>query len=222
MSTWQVIVDIGMVAAIALIIFISIKRGFIKSFFKSTKLLIVIIITALIGSLFVGVFEKHVVSGFVEGKITNVLVQTAEGHSGTLDFDKLLDSIPSVAKNLIPVEKLETYFNSLTGSNVEIATKVGEKIEGIAINIMSKFLAYIATFVAVFILVSIAIIFLEKIGELPILSSFNRLFGCVWGIGYAYMFASIAVFVVLLIFGNDFIEETYITRFIYRLGLFTH
>ncbi len=221
MSKWQIMLDLGMIAAIAIIIFVAVRQGFIKSFFKSTKLLIVIIITAVLGSCFVGACENHIVSKVLEGRISSAVVRVAEEKGDSLDFEAIIDSVPNVAKNVIPIEKIKDYYNSLTGSNTEIAAKIGHKIEDVSIIILSKIMAYLGTFILIYIVISAGVMLLEKIGEFPILSELNRLFGCVWGVCYAYLFVSFAVCAVLLWQGSDFIEGTFITRYIYRLGLFT-
>lgn len=221
MTTWQIGIDVALVLAVLVIVFIGIKRGLVKSFFKSTKFLIVIVITALIGSCFVGLCEEHIVGKFLEGKISDAIVQKAQGLEGDIDVEQLTSSMPEAIQAFIPTEDIEEYLGSLKGEGQEMVVEFGQKVEDIAIKSLSETLSYVITFVLVFIVYSILILLIEKIFDLPVLSGLNKIGGAIWGLCSAYLFVSSAVLVVLWIFGLDFIEGTIVTRILYKIGLFT-
>lgn len=222
MTKWQIVLDLLMCLSSAAIIFFAVKQGFIKSFFKYTKMLIVIILTIVVGAALVGVCSDHVVEPALDGKVSNILVNKAEQYGDGFTFETLTEDIPSVVKKIVPMSKIEAQFDKLSGNGVEVADKLGEKIEGVAISIISKIIAYFGTFVFAYIGCTIGVKLLEKSCEIPVVGGVNRILGFIWGAAHAYVFVSLAVCFVVLIMGGDYVEGTKITRLIYKFGLFTH
>lgn len=222
MNQWQILLDVIMVLVIVIIVLVAIKRGFVKSFFRSTKLIIVILITSLIGSLFVGVCRDYIVNDLIEGKITQALVQKAEESGDSFDPQSLHQSLPAMAQGLISQEDIEGYFESLEGNGIELAQNIGIKIEEAVIDMLSNTLAYLLTFIGVYIICTILVLLLEKFCTLPVLNEINKILGCVWGLSIAYIVVSVTVVVLDLILGNEFIEGTVVTRVLYNIGLFTY
>ena len=217
----QILFDILMVLIIAAYVFWSVKRGFVKSFLKSTKLIFVIIVTLLIGSLVVSVCQTAFVSGMFEGKISEKLVAQAEQSDGELTFETIKDGIPDIVENIVPMDEIEKDYAMLSGDKTEIANQVGEKIEGVLTVIVSNVIGYILAFVISFIICTVAIWLIGKFFEIPGLKWLNRLAGVLWGLASAYLTTSFVSCIVALIFGNGFIAETVITKFIYNIGLFS-
>lgn len=222
MNKWQILLDILMCLSLAGFVFLGIKQGFIKSFFQYTKLTIVIIITMLLGAYLVGFCQEQFVAPRLEDKVSAVLVQKAESAGDSLKYEDLTSGLPSIVKRVLSANGFESYFESLSGNAVDVADKLGEKIEGVAISVLSEILAYVITFVLAYVICSIAIIFVEKMFELPVLNGVNKILGSVWGLSHAYVFLSFAACVAMLLFGSDFVEGTIVTRLIYKIGLFTH
>lgn len=222
MNKWQILLDILMCLSFAGFIFLGIKQGFIKSFFQYTKLTIVIIITMLLGSYLVGFCQDRIVAPRLEDKVSNVLVQKAENMGDSFEYEELTAGLPSIVKRVLNSRIFKGYFESLTGSAVQVADKLGEKIENVAISIISKIMAYFITFVFAYVLCTIMIVFIERVFELPVLNGVNKFLGSIWGISHAYVFVSFAACFAMFLFGSDFIEGTIITRLIYKFGLFTH
>jgi hypothetical protein len=222
MSNWQIFLDVFMLAAIALIVFFSVKRGFVKSFFGTAKPVIVIVITVIIGAMLVGICEERIVSEKLEGRVTDILIEKAEQSGGELSFDDLTEDLPTIVKKAISLTVAEQYFNSIGGSGVEVAKKLGSKIEGLAIDVLSNALAAFIGFIIAYVACTLAVYALDRFFRLPILNDFNKFCGLIWGISSAYIFVSIAVLAVAIICGRDYIADTFITGLIYKIGLFTH
>ena len=220
-NIWQIVLDVVVFAVVAFIVATAIKQGFVKSLFKCTKMIIVVLLTAIFGSYLAGFCSEHIVSRVIDGRVTDVLVAKAEQGKEIADFDDLTKEVPSIIKKITPMQKVEEYFNSLSGTEVEKATMLGNKIEDVSIGILSRVLSYILSFVAIFLFCSVAMFLVEKFFEFPILNTINKIAGCIWGLSSAYIVVSIGLFFVALIFGNDFIDGTYLTKFFYRFGLFT-
>lgn len=217
----QILFDVLMALIIALSVFLGIKRGFVKSFFQSTKLFFVIIVTLLIGSLVVTVCQNTFVNSMFEGTVSERLIAQVEQGGGELDFEAIENSLPAIVKNIVPMDEIEQYHSGLSGDSTLIAKAVGNKIENILSAIVSSVIGYIIAFIIAFIICTVAIFVINKFFELPVLNWLNRLAGILWGIAGAYLITSTVACVVSLIFGNNFVQETVITKFIYNIGLFT-
>lgn len=221
-STVQIIIDAVMLVSIAAIIAISVKRGFIKSFFKSVKILIVILVTVLIGTCLSGAFEDWFVGSMFENKVSDALVSAAEQAGESFDASSAIDALPSFITNAIPSEELDKYVSESSQSGVDMAREIGEKIENVLIKTVSDIFSYIAVFIIAFIVCTVAVIVLDGVFTLPVLNGINKIMGFVFGAAYAYVFASVAVAVAYLVFGADTLDGTLITKIIYKIGLFTH
>ena len=221
MNILQIIVDVIMVLVIAFLMFLGVKRGLAKSFFKSTKIVFVILLTLLIGSLVVSLCQSIFVNDMFEGKISDKLVARAEKDYENFGIEQIKDELPSFAKKMISSDTIDNEFSNLSGSNTEKARAIGEKIENTMISVVSNVVGYIIAFIISFILCTIGIFFVQKFFELPALNWLNRIGGIFWGAANAYLTTSFLAFLVALIFGNDFVNGTIITKAIHYFGLFT-
>ena len=221
MDFFQIIIDVIMVLIIALLVILGIKRGFVKSFFRSTKIVFVILVTVLIGAVFVSLCQNMFVNDMFEGKISDKLVAKAEKDSSNFGVEQISDELPTILINIIPMDEIESDLATMSGNVTEKAKMIGEKIEGTLISLVSNVFGYAIAFVVSFIICSVGIVILEKIFSLPVLSWLNRFGGVIWGFANAYLTTSFIVCIVALIFGNDFVNGTVVTKIIYYFGLFT-
>ena len=222
MNKWHIMLDCGVCVCIALIVFFAIKQGFIKSFFKYTKIIVVIAITAILGSYLVGFCQEKIVNDYFEGKVSRVIVTKAEKYGEKFTFEDIKNEIPATIRKVVPMKSMEKYYNSLTGDAVESARKLSLKIENFIIVTTSKIIAYFGTFIVAYILCTIGVALLDKFCKLPVLNGFNKFLGFFWGLSHAYIFVSFAVCVAVWVWGGDFVNGTRIARFVYKYGLFTH
>ena len=211
-----------MCACIALIVFFAVKQGFIKSFFKYTKIIVVIAITAILGSYLVSVCQEKIVEDYFEGKVSRVIVSKAEQYGEKFTFEDIQNEIPAKIRKVVPMKTMKKYYDSITGDGVEAARKLGEKVEDFIITTTSKVIAYLGTFILSYILCTIIVAILDKTCELPVLNGLNKFLGFLWGFSHAYIFVSFAVCIAVWVWGGDFVNGTRISRFIYKYGLFTH
>lgn len=225
MNKWQIlaiIVDLLAIAVVVGYVYVAVKQGFIKSFFKYMKMTIVILLTIAIGASFVGVCEEYIVADRLDGKITSVVASKLEQSAEKLDFDIVTNSIPDGIQAFLPMEKIENYFDTLEGGTQDVAQKIGEKIEDTAINVIAKIVAYLGTFILMYVICTVGIFFLEKWVELPVFKGINKIFGCIWGLSHAYVFLSLAACVLMMVAKDSFIEATFIAELFCKYGLFTH
>lgn len=221
MNIFQTILDIVMVLIIGATMILGIIRGGAKSFFKSTKLIIVVLVTMLIGSLVVTLCQNLFVAKMFDGKISDQLVSQVEQGNGEFTFEAVKEGIPDMVQKLVPMDEIEQKFDSLSGSAVDNARAIGEHIENIATDIVSNIVGYVIAFIVSFIVCSIAILLIEKIVEIPSLKWLDRIAGTLYGIVSAYFATSTVAIIVAIIFGNEFIDGTIVTKFIYNIGLFS-
>ena len=221
MNIFQTILDILMVLIIGVIMILGVLRGGAKSFFKSTKLIIVILVTLLIGSLVVTLCQNLFVAKMFDGKVSDALVAQAQQGNGEFTFESVKAGIPNTIQKLVPIDEIEQKFNTLSGSAVDNARAIGEHIENITTDIVSNIVGYVVAFILSFIICRIAIFLIQKVVEIPSLKWLNRIAGILYGIVSAYFTTSTVAIIVAILFGHDFIDGTIVTKFIYNIGLFS-
>lgn len=221
MNIFQIILDILMVLVIGISLVLGVIRGGAKSFFKSTKLIIVIIVTLLIGSLMVTICQNLFVAKMFDGKISAKLVEQVEQGNSELTFETVKAGVPTIIQKLVPMDEMEQKFNGLSGSSLDNARAIGGYIEKTATNMVSNVIGYVLAFVLSFVICSVAIFFIEKMVEIPMLKWVNTIAGVLYGIVSAYFTTSTIAIIVAILFGYEFIDGTMVTRIIYNIGLFT-
>lgn len=221
MNVYQILTDLVMVAVAVLAICITVKRGFIKSFFAGTRMIIVVLVTILLGSSLTGFCRDLFVADMIDGKISSALVQRAEESGEQLDVDSMISSIPEPFSKLIPTDTVKEYFAQTEADGVEAAREVGKRMEDKLIDAISSIASYVAVFVITFLLCTVGVWVLDKIFKLPVLNSINKVLGFVLGTFDAYFYLSALACLAMLVLGADLVEGTLITRLIYKIGLFT-
>ncbi len=221
MNIFQTILDILMVLIIGVTMILGVLRGGAKSFFKSTKLIIVIIVTLLIGSLVVTLCQNLFVSKMFDGKVSDKLVARVEQSSGEFTFETVKDCVPDTVQKIVSMDGIEQKFDGLSGSGVEKARAIGEHIEDTATEIVSNIVGYVVAFILSFIICTVAIFLIQKVVEIPSLKWLNRIAGILYGIVSAYFTTSTVAIIVAILFGYEFIDGTIVTKFIYNIGLFS-
>lgn len=222
MNAIQIIVDVLMAVLGIGMIALTVKRGFVKSFFKSTKFILVILITIILGSSLTGVFEEAFVGGWFDGKISAPLAERVEESGETLGADAIIDELPDIVVKIIPADKIREYAATAPLGGAEAAREIGTKIEGTLSYTVASVMSYAAVLVISFVICSLLAVVLDRIFKLPVLNAVNKIMGFLLGTAYAYVALSVAVCIAYLILGADLIEGTLLTRVIYAIGLFTH
>ena len=221
MGALKIIIDVILALVIAVLVFLGVKRGFVKSFFKTTKLFFVILLTILIGSFAVGICRDMIIEPAFTGQITDRLVAYAEQSDGEFNVEAVNKNVPAFVQKLISMREVEESIPTISGNDTDVARAIGVQIEGMVIDLTSNITGYVIAFVLSFIFCTIAIKIIEKFWELPTLGWINHLSGILWGVANSYLVTSFIVCIVALVFGVEFIEGTALTQLIYKIGLFT-
>lgn len=217
----KTVIDIAMLAISAFIIFISCKKGFVRSFFKFSKVILSILITYLLRGFAASTCEKLFVRNWFSGNISEKLVQKVQQGGESVNFDTLFDSLPQIVKNLVSRDDLRDQFDSFVGSGEQSAVSIGTKIEESLISIVSTLIGCILLFIIVFALLSLAAFLLGKIAEAPVLKQMNFLLGLLWGVASSYVLMSLITCILMFFVDSAFINETKVLQFFYIHGLFT-
>lgn len=222
MNIGQILADLLMIAVAVLIICVNVKRGFIKSFFSSTRIILVVLITILLGASLTNVCRDLFVADMIEGKISDALVQKAEESGEQFDLDALLEGIPEPFSGLLPTDTVRGYLEESEAEGVEAAREVGENIENKLIGVISSVASYVAVCILAFLFCTVGAWLLDKIFKLPVLKQINKALGFVLGAFNAYFYLSALACLAVIMLGGDFVEGTLLTKIIWRIGLFTH
>ena len=218
---WQIILDIAIVAFILVTIIKNAKNGFIKIFLQSLKSLAIFLLALVLTPMLVSVAKDNFVNGWFEGTITTPFVETAEQAGENFNMETIMSNLPEEAKPVMSMIDVDGLMTSFEGNGVELAKELGGRIEGLIINIVANVITFVAIYIVLFIVLSIVFKIIEKSVKLPILKQGDHILGFLWGVVSAYVSTSLLLAIIPLIFGGEFLEETYISRYLYEYGLFT-
>lgn len=202
-----IILDIIIIALMAISIFFGYKKGLVKVAVKLCAFLIAVIVTL--------VFYKPVSKLIIENteldnKIENVIIE-----NGT---KKLEESDEESKGNFL--ENMQEYIDdTVTQTQNEIVQNAAKEISVRIINILVIVGLFIATRLVLILLVLIS----DLITSIPIIKQFNELGGVLYGIirGLALIYVILAiVFLVVSMSANNgiltAIDSSIITKFMYK------
>ena len=179
------LLDIIIVAIIAVTMFLSARNGFVKTAISAASFILAIIITAAFASPLANALKETSIAGSVKDStkeiITNVLVAENIGIDDLLDGNsKEFNSLIGIAE--IEIEDLRAWYseNIANGESAEsiIADRLAEPLTDILATIVALIILYIGTQ----ILLSVAGFFLNKLAKLPILKTANKGLGIALGV----------------------------------------
>ena len=218
---WKIILDIAVVAFILITVITCTVKGFIKTFFKSMKSVIVILLTALIAPSLVGVCQQNIVAPFMEGKISTAIVEQVGDVGENFDASLIEEQLPSTVKNILQMANFDDAIFNTNATGMTAIVDISNGIEEVIMRVTSYAITYVAIFIVISILLAIASKLLEKLGELPLIKTANKILGFVWGAVSAYIEMSFIVALLPLLKGVEFIEQTVVAKWIYENGLFS-
>ena len=202
-----IILDIIILAIMAISIFLGYKKGLVKVAVKLCAFLIAIIVTLVF---YKPVSDMIINNTELDEKIENVIIE-----NGT---SELQESNEEEQKNLL--ENMQEYVdNTITQTQNEIVESAAKEISTRLINILVMVGLFIATRLLLILLVLIS----DLITSLPIIKQFNKLGGLLYGIirGLALIYAILAiVFLIVSMSANTniltLINTSAITKFMYE------
>lgn len=220
MSVWQILLEVLLLAYVAYVIFTNAKNGLVKTFLNGLKSIVVILFAAILTPFFSRLLGEFFVAGWFENTITPQFVEAAKRGGENFNMEAIMSQLPDAAKGVMSMIN-DGSLSNFEGNGVELAYELGNKLEGLIINIVSYIMTYSLLSILLFVLVTILFKVLEKIVQIPILDQSNHILGCVWGVVTAYIQVSFIVFILPFLTGIEFIQGTYFSRFMYEFGLFS-
>ncbi len=181
----SILVDLIILAVIALSIFLGYKKGLIGVAIKILSFFIAIVLAfVLCGPVATYITEKTTLDDNIQQSIHQMLeAKKDENVQTTIESD---DNLPKFVTNYIE-EEIEKV---TTNAQNEIANVVSKKVTSAIINAIS--------FIGIFIITKIALIFLkifsEQIAKIPVLKQFNQAGGIAYGVLRGF-------FIVFLVLG---------------------
>lgn len=201
-----IILDIIVIAIMALSIFLGYKKGLIKLAVSLFALLIAIVVTLL--------FYKPVSNAIIENtewdeKIESVIIENAS--------KKIEEENQEDDGNVL--ENLQQYVdNTVAETQNEIVESAAQEISVRVINII----AIIGLFLATRLLLILLVLISNIITELPIIKQFNELggvlYGVIRGLAIIYIILAILYFIVSLSANTNIanlIDSSLVTKFMY-------
>lgn len=208
---WLLIIVLAIILLNALI---GRKVGLIKIVFSLFSFIVALLLTTWISPEINGMLKKNEV--FYQKISVKVEEMLALESKETTDQDEMIDKLP------LPKSIKETLQENKEKQEANIKSYIVTQVTGIVINA----LAFILTFIVVFIGLWVLSIALNIISKLPILNQINKLTGFIVG-GLQGFIIVWLLFLLLTVFGgselgkNAFrqIEESAILSFIYNKNL---
>ena len=168
----SIIVDIGIIAIIALSTFLGYKKGLIGVAFKIISFFIAIILAfVLCKPVSSYIMQQTIIDDKIEETIENALsnkqVESPQEQSNTM-------GIPEVITDYIQKE----ITNATVQAQNQVATVVAKNVTATAINAIS----FIAIFIILKIVLLVLKLFSEQLANFPIIKQFNKLGGITYGV----------------------------------------
>lgn len=198
MSNWLFWIVIAFLAVMAVV---GIKRGFVKMVFSLVSLIVTIGLTIII-SPYVADFLMESTSLYEiakekTGNFIEAIADTVEAEAGE---SKTIDElpIPDAIKDLLHKNNNEESYGILGVDN--LSDYIGACVAGMIVNAA----AFLATFVVIFIVIRIIVFLLDVISKLPLINGVNRLAGGALGLAEGFIVLWILCLVVTSTAGSEF------------------
>ena len=230
-----IILDVILVAVIAIFVLIGAKRGFAKTavetvgFFLSVYLAFTLC-TPISISISDSAIKPAVVSNITEA-ISNTTQSVGEDATNKV-WDALPDYVQSLAQKAdITPDSLTKYIGDTSSeSNEEIAAAVTDNVVMPLVYNLVKIICAVVLFIALLIVTKILAVLIGKVFKLPLLNSLNSsvgaVFGGIQGILFSVVFCIIVSAVIIvnaqgfLIFTTENIEASTLFKWLCNLSPF--
>ncbi len=195
------VLDLVVIAVVALFIFIGLRRGFIKEIISLVALVVAFALAMILSGIGSSFIYDSFIDDYIKGTVSKPIIENVSN-----DAESIIVSIPDEfidAGNLLGVE-VETVVRTNMAESVKetadgIATTVSRDI---ARPIITSFIR-VVLFIIIFVLVKLLIEWLGKIlniaSHIPGLSSINKLLGGAVGLLRGMLTAAAICYAVVLI-----------------------
>lgn len=212
--TWTL--DIIIVLIIGLTIFFAAKNGFIKTAISAVSFIIAIAITAAFASPFAEIIKETSVAQSIESateeQITDIILD------GSYEIDALLNGDSNEFNAFVAIAgidraELDSWFSETVVDTETAESALAKRIAAPIIDTVAMLVAILVLYIGAQIVLAIIAFILDKVANLPVLHSCNKLLGIVLGVVLAFIRVCLFCFVVKILIensaflGNDIIES---------------
>lgn len=202
-----IVLDIILIALIALSIFLGYRKGLIKVAVKLFAFLIAVVVTLV---LYKPVSNLIIEKTELDEKIENVIIE-----NGTQEIE---ENAGEVKEDGFIAYMQEYVGDTVAKTQNEIVTNVAEVVSVKAINLIAIIGIFVVTRLALILLTLIS----DIITKLPIIKQFNKLGGTIYGVlrGLIVVYFILAIaFLIVSATGNNtiltLVDSSIITKFMY-------
>ena len=229
------ILDLAIIAIIAITIYFAAKNGFVKTAISAISFILAIVLTAMFANPLANYLKTtsvaETVESAVEDTITEALVNTSLGVNGLLE-GKSEEFNATIGVAGLDLEQLSEWYNNNVADadkgEAALASRIAEPIT----NIIAKAIAIVILFIGALIVIAIAARILDLVAKLPIIRTANKLLGVLLGAVLALLRVTLFCFVMgLLIEHSSFLnseflagldaEKTLLFKFFSELDIFS-
>ena len=230
----SLLLDILVIAIVAISIFLGIKRGFIRSVMG-----IVVLVAAILGSVYFSPtlgnhLNERYVGDAVSDHVRSALDSLVSGVE-SLDIDDLFEDRPQAFVDVlnrfgVDFDDLKSFYEEKAAATDDAVGSIAEHIASPIAATISKGAAFAILFVGIYLGLSIILLIVDLIFKIPMLEGANRLLGAIFGaaLGLAIAWGVSTAFCSLLphlsvISENaipaNVIEDTIVVRFLGSLDI---
>ena len=210
----HVFFDILLVAVLAFLAFRGWKQGFAGSVLKKGRLILTLVITLSFGSSFSSFLDRVWIHPPVYERVHARFTAMADAAGGRVDA--LMSQIPGVFRPYLDAGTAERT-QDLYRLSDEWSHSVSNSISGM----ISSVIGHILLFFLAYAVLTLAVILLKRLTNLPVIGTLDRLLGLALGfVGglLTAIFLAVILGSVLQISGNqDVLEQTLLLRTVYSL-----
>ncbi len=210
----HVLLDILLVAVLAFFVFRGWRRGFAGSVLKSGRLILTLVITLSCGSAFSSFIDRVWIHPPVFEKVHARFTAMADAAGGRVDA--LISQIPGVFRSYLDAGAAERT-QDLHRLADEWSQSVSEGISGVISSVIGHILLFLIAYAAL----TLAVILLKRLTDLPVVGTVDRMLGVALGLVGGVLtavFLAVILGAVLRISGNDdLLEQTLLLRTVYSL-----
>ena len=211
-----IIIDIILIALMAISIFLGYKKGLVKVAVKLCAFIIAVIVTIVTLIFYKPVSNLIINNTGIDEKIQSIIIE-----NGTKELE---EADEEEKKNLL--ESMQSYVgNAIAETQNEIVESVAQELSVRLIDILSMVGLFIATRIVLILLVLVS----DLITNIPIIKQFNELGGVIYGVirGLAVIYVILAiVFLIVSMNANsgivNIINSSIITKFMYQNNILLH
>jgi len=174
--------DIAFVVIGLVIVFISAKRGFLKTVIHFLKYILAFVAAHLWGNAMAGVLSENVIAPPVKGYIYDSLYEKYLESAENFGVTQAIDSFPS----FLMTDSVKQGLASAQGTGEELLQNMTDSIANPIVSIFSNIVGYILVFVVALVVLWIAAVFVSKLLEaFGLVGRLNTILGAVLGVAMA-------------------------------------